>query len=60
MVYEKVREAVLGKVARSKVGEAVLGKIDYGEAMLFKIHARMGMWWRRACVVPRRQCHLEW
>lgn len=44
MVYEKVGEAVLGKVARSKVGEAVLGKIDYGEAMLFKIHARMGMW----------------
>lgn len=43
-------DAMLGKVARGKVGKVVLDEVahdEVGKATFTKIHARMGMWWRR-------------
>lgn len=52
--HGQVGKAMVGEVgeaALGEAGEASLGKVAHGEAsetILFKIHSRVGTWWRRS------------
>lgn len=70
VAHDKVGKAVLGKVARgkavlgkathSKAGKAMLDEVAHGTAsgaILFKIHARIGMWCRRTGMAFQEVSH---